>query len=276
MEEKIKILYKVSEFASLCGVTKHTLYHYDEIGLLCPSVIQENGYRYYTIEQFSRFTIISILKKAGTPLEEIKKYLDNQDNQAFISVLNQKLSDLQAEAKRIEKMCSLLSNTISEMEYNLNVKKGEMQIEECDEEYLIMTESPLRSGSNRQMMFHCFSDHFQYCSEHNIEIGLHIGEIVLQSDIANGVYREGFYYSRLASQIESERLFIKPKGTYAVMYYQGNSDTLEDIYRLIVHKIEQSGYNIAGNLYEEDVIDYLSENNPDNYIYRIAVQVEKK
>jgi len=60
------------------------------------------------------------------------------------------------------------------------------------------------------------------------------------------------------------------------MYYQSNSNTLKNIYRLIVHKTEQFKYNIIGNLYEEDVIDYLSENNPDNYSYRIAIQVEKK
>ena len=31
------------EFATLCGVEKRTLFHYDEIGLLKPSSIRENG-----------------------------------------------------------------------------------------------------------------------------------------------------------------------------------------------------------------------------------------
>ena len=69
--------------------------------------------------------------------------------------------------------------------------------------------------------------------------------------------------------------FIKPKGTYAVMYYQGNSDNLEIIYHEVVQKLEALGVQITGNIYEEDVIDYLSERDPDNYVYKIEVQVEK-
>lgn len=36
MSKRLQNLYRISEFASLCGVTKHTLYHYDEIDLLRP------------------------------------------------------------------------------------------------------------------------------------------------------------------------------------------------------------------------------------------------
>ena len=275
MSKRLQNLYRISEFASLCGVTKHTLYHYDEIGLLRPCVIQDNGYRYYTMEQFSIFSIISILKKAGTPLEEIKEYLSKRDNQTFIKVLNQKLAELNKEAEAIKKMCHILSSTIAEVERSMDIKIGEMQFIECNEEYLMITASPIRSGSSRQAMFSCFSQHFQYCEEHSIEVGWHIGEIVLQSDIANGCYKEGFYFSRLPSPIDDKRFFIKPKGTYAVMYYQGNSDNLEIIYHENVQKLEALGYQIAGNIYEEDVIDYLSERDPDNYIYKIEVQVEK-
>lgn len=72
MSKRLQNLYRISEFASLCGVTKHTLYHYDEIGLLRPCVIQDNGYRYYTMEQYSIFSIISILKKLGHPWKKLR------------------------------------------------------------------------------------------------------------------------------------------------------------------------------------------------------------
>ena len=32
--------------ARLCGVTKHTLFHYHQIGVFSPAVTGENGYRY--------------------------------------------------------------------------------------------------------------------------------------------------------------------------------------------------------------------------------------
>lgn len=34
----------------------------------------------------------------------------------------------------------------------------------------------------------------------------------------------------------------------------------------LVQKSEELGYQIAGNIYEEDLIDYFSERDPDNYV----------
>ncbi len=39
--------YTVKELADLSGVSVRTLHYYDEIGLLQPSYIETNGYRYY-------------------------------------------------------------------------------------------------------------------------------------------------------------------------------------------------------------------------------------
>ncbi len=35
-----------SQFAQICSTTKHTLFHYDEIGLLKPEFVNKKGYRF--------------------------------------------------------------------------------------------------------------------------------------------------------------------------------------------------------------------------------------
>ena len=65
MYENSQIYFTTGEFARLCGVKKDTLFHYDAIGILRPDIVRENGYRYYSINQFFIFDIISMLKKAG-------------------------------------------------------------------------------------------------------------------------------------------------------------------------------------------------------------------
>ena len=42
MDEK---LYTTGQFADMCGVKKQTLFHYDDIGILKPVLVEENGYR---------------------------------------------------------------------------------------------------------------------------------------------------------------------------------------------------------------------------------------
>lgn len=91
--------FTTSEFAKVCGVTKHTLFHYDDIGILKPEIVKENGYRYYSYKQFYTFDIIAVLKGTGTPLNEIKEYIQDQNTLHFLSMLKQKQLQLVDEQK---------------------------------------------------------------------------------------------------------------------------------------------------------------------------------
>ena len=46
--------YTVSQLARLSGTSVRTLHHYDEIGLLKPASVGDNGYRYYGREEMLR------------------------------------------------------------------------------------------------------------------------------------------------------------------------------------------------------------------------------
>ena len=64
MEQK-HYLYSSGEFAKRAGVNKRTLHYYNDIGLFCPEVIEENGYHYYTCFQFAQLEMILTLRKIG-------------------------------------------------------------------------------------------------------------------------------------------------------------------------------------------------------------------
>lgn len=51
MNNNSKPLFTTGEFARLCNIRKDTLFYYDEIDLLKPEIIQDNGYRYYSANQ---------------------------------------------------------------------------------------------------------------------------------------------------------------------------------------------------------------------------------
>ena len=61
-------------FAKICSVTKKALYHYEKKGLLKPTLIRENGYRYYTLEQADRVATIRLLEGLGSSLDEIQAF----------------------------------------------------------------------------------------------------------------------------------------------------------------------------------------------------------
>lgn len=77
------------EFAKLVGVTKHTLFHYDEIGLFSPEVKLKNGYRYYSFPQLEVFDTIYTLRKLGMPLEKIRTYTDHQNPDLLLNLFQE-------------------------------------------------------------------------------------------------------------------------------------------------------------------------------------------
>jgi len=68
---------KIGEFAEMNNVTTKMLRHYDEIGLLKPSVIDHStGYRSYEAEQSHYLNWIIILKNLDFALSQIKEMLN--------------------------------------------------------------------------------------------------------------------------------------------------------------------------------------------------------
>jgi DNA-binding transcriptional MerR regulator len=52
----------VKDLSKLTGVSVRTLHHYDQVGLLKPSIRQENGYRLYSERDLLKLQQIVALK----------------------------------------------------------------------------------------------------------------------------------------------------------------------------------------------------------------------
>ena len=272
----LKKLYKTNEFAILCNTTKYTLFHYDKIRLLSPKIRTENGYRYYTSEQFDIFNIINTMKKVGIPLNEIKDYLSVRNKNLFVNILEEKQKKLVKEIEILENMNQILIENISLLKEDLSSKIRNIQIKNCDEEYLIVTSCPKVNIITEKIILDTLSEHFKFCEKNLFNIGIHVGEIVLKDDIVNESFYVSYCYSKIKEKISNARFFIKPKGLYAILYYQGNYETLSKTYKYFYSEIKKQGYNVAGNLYTEDVVDYFSESNPEKFILKLSLQISKK
>jgi DNA-binding transcriptional MerR regulator len=70
---------KVGELARRTGLTIRTLHHYDEIGLLRPSLHTEAGHRLYTAGDVARLQQVLSLRQLGFSLEEVGACLKRTD-----------------------------------------------------------------------------------------------------------------------------------------------------------------------------------------------------
>jgi MerR family transcriptional regulator, thiopeptide resistance regulator len=70
---------KVGELARRTGLTVRTLHHYDEIGLLRPSLHTGSGHRLYAASDVARLQQIVSLRQLGFSLEQVRDCLDRAD-----------------------------------------------------------------------------------------------------------------------------------------------------------------------------------------------------
>ena len=69
--------WKVGELAKLTGITVRALHHYNQIGLLVPSLHSDAGHRLYSGKDIARLQQIISLRQLGFSLDEIGDLLDN-------------------------------------------------------------------------------------------------------------------------------------------------------------------------------------------------------
>lgn len=106
-------LYTTGQFAELCGVKKQTLFHYDDIGLLRPALVEENGYRRYSYDQYQTFLLISCLKEAGMSLGEIKDYLKEEDPERRRQTVELRLAALDNRIAYLMNVRKILANSFA-------------------------------------------------------------------------------------------------------------------------------------------------------------------
>ena len=122
--------YTVKEIAKAANISTRTVHYYDEIGLLSPVDIGENGYRYYDQESLLQLQQILFFKSFGFQLKEIKQFM-KQPNFDRLQALEDHKARLLVEFERLNTMISTIEHTI---EY-LKGERKEMAKEEFFEGY---------------------------------------------------------------------------------------------------------------------------------------------
>lgn len=91
----------LNKIAKEVGMTKRAIKYYEEKGLLSIKK-DDNGYRNYTQEDVETLKKISIYRKLGISIDDIKKLLETDDKKLLLSIYNQKLQEKQLQELELE------------------------------------------------------------------------------------------------------------------------------------------------------------------------------
>ena len=275
MSQYYQTYYTTGEFAKLCHTTKETLFHYDQLGLLKPDLVKENGYRYYLSKQYFEYDFIKVLQEAKMSLKEIQLFMKERNSQNFVNILSEKNQELENEKKKIQRMQYRIQQAIHMTEYGMKTKHMEPFFEECKEEHLLTISLPGRQMTDKEMMTY-ISEHLEYCHQNHLTEELPIGSIVYKNQYLKGSYNENCYYVRIEKKRKDDNYWLKPKGLYGTILHEGFYDTIHESVCKLLDFIEKEGYQVIGDMYEYESHNHFTSQDIYKYLIQISIPVEKR
>ncbi|MEO8261152.1 MAG: MerR family transcriptional regulator [Pseudolysinimonas sp.] len=106
--------WSIQDIARLAGTTSRTLRHYDDVGLVKPSRIGDNGYRYYDSNALVKLQRVLLLRELGLDIAAIAEVLAGQRDDTV--ALRTHLEWLSSEQERIARQRASVERTITELE----------------------------------------------------------------------------------------------------------------------------------------------------------------
>ncbi|MEV0387971.1 MerR family transcriptional regulator [Nonomuraea sp. NPDC050643] len=104
----------IQELATRAGITSRTLRHYDRRGLLAPSRVGENGYRFYDATAVARLQRILLMRRLGMGLPAIAEVLADEVDTG--DGLRAHIAALEEERERIDRQIRSVRHTLEALQ----------------------------------------------------------------------------------------------------------------------------------------------------------------
>ncbi len=260
-------------FAKLCGTKKGTLLFYDKEGLLKPKHISKNGYRRYGIEQYFEFELLSMLKRAGSSLKEIKKYIHYMDGKDFLDFLQERYDIVTKELDAMKKRKTMLQDMITCLRESIEFHYDTLMIQDHEEEHFEIIATGASTSESQEESVQRFIQYNCYIINQEEQQRYPFGVIVSLKDIKQGKYIETHYFNKKRRCTSPSNVHIKKDGMYAVMGHKGTDATHKEALKDMIGQIESLGMTIKSDIYIYDMMSYIIRGDGDVYAQKYCIGV---
>ncbi|MBS5621923.1 MAG: MerR family transcriptional regulator [Clostridium sp.] len=273
LEKNMKWTFTTGEFAKLCGVSKQTLLYYDRVGIFQPERVLENGYRVYTYLQFETFNVIATLREMGTPIQEIKSYLDRRSPEEFIRLFAQQKRELEETLQNMERIHRMMESKIATTQDALQVDETKILLEKQPERRLALSR-PMQNWEEQEYL-PILTEYLSICNRNNRMQSYSIGTVVRWKALLNGNVTDCTYYfcSQASEDTPPSFLHCRPAGTYVVAYHKGDYDSMTEAYERLAAYIRHHQLSIVPYSYEDDLLDEITNQDSQEYLTKISIPI---
>lgn len=260
------------ELARIMGITKETLFHYDEIGLFCPQVVKENRYRYYSVDQIELLDTILLLKELGIPLKEIRSLLENRTPEKMAHFLSERESQIQREITKLREMKRWVAHRRERIEKVMQQDLSTVQVCTCPERYYLEWEDSKDQNELFKKANAMVTDFLMKNSGFQNEYLVTYMQNAAQ--VEHGIY--GIYNRAtllLRKKPKGMKYRVLPAGEYLVACHVGHWETIGEAYERMHAYRKAHGLRVSDTYLEYYLVDGSTVEDVQDYVTEIAVRI---
>lgn len=267
----------ISEMAQIHKISRQTLIYYDKIDLFKPDIVEENGYRYYSVEQIPILREICFLRSIDMPLDEIRK--NNQYNASKTTInllveqrdkIDDEIDKLRRQKREIEKRITLFKKS-KDYEFDPYIQYFPERTLVCQE----------WSGTkrSRQEMHAALIRAWNSTKPYGLLPSSLYGTLFKKDDVLNN---DPLAHVKACFILDADAPSNPPDtvtlaaGEYVCIQKFGMSYDLTYLNNLLKW-IEENDYEITGDIYDESLMDgsiYQNKNEPDFSELQVPVRAK--
>ena len=288
-----KKYYTIGEVSKMCDIPVKTLRYYDDIGLIKPNAKNSStNYRYYEKEDILKLHKLKVFKSLKFSLAEIEGMISSDDFEFITKNVNNRLTALRGEIDELEATFRAAQNflarlsqsrdLISSMNSDLSDIKCERVNLECIPELEVFSHRTfIHNYRNENINVEQWGKLFKVIKEQK---AIQKGPITI---IYHNQPMEQFYTNSCDYEIqigvEVPQDFDKSQSFYSIekpylaatTLHFGGYDKLVYSYIKVLEWIRNNDYSVCGHIHDEFLISPIDTQNPNKYITKILVPIEK-
>lgn len=256
----MKEYYTIGEFSKLFGINIQTLYYYDQIGLLKPTMRNEqNGRRYYAFDQIYQLASIRFMRKLDCSITQIQEFSANSD-------YRQSLDSLRAHSKQMREHWEnllLIDNIIQR-----KIAFVEERMKDLDTDAITIQTFPDRRyfplGGEEQLYYDDSFYHYPTIAFYRPD-----GK-------SFGAYLDGPFSGVEAAvhTIPEAQIRVIPAGKYLCAYHVGPYETVAQSAEML--RKQYAHLRLSPEMINFNIIDQFVDRNQENYITEMQILIEEK
>lgn len=270
---------KIGDFSKLSRISIRMLRHYDEIGLLVPSHIDDfTSYRYYNEDQLAMAARIMSLKSMGFSLATIREILSSyHDPKALSQFLSVKQAEVQAEVDDIKQRLLLLETAIKRLREDDMAMNYNVILKTIPERYVASVRKVIPGYNQEGMLWNILmsetgSIHMQP-TENCLSMAVFHDEGYKESDVDVEIQ-----ISVKGEYPNTENVIFKtvPEIEIASATYKGSYEQLTAVNQAVANWVSDNGYEFNGAMFCIYHVSPAQTQDPNELVTEVCYPVKKQ